>query len=306
MVLRKADGPFTVVVPPAGADQPSWMKVGVITAIGFLVGVAWPRLAGVRIGPSVPEAPSSSVSTASAGSAEPPALAAVSAAGGPAPAPAPARSSLAAAGAPSKANVNVGRGTVSGCKSASGDSLKASECGNLPGLDAVLVPRLRKLADCPEVAGADGKLHFLVHLDFARGGVAVELGRARGVSAADALLACAKGDVSGVSLGGISHENQSYSVSYPVSFGADSAPSSTATSASAPVARAAGDAAESTAQVEWEVAIVRDTPKTGKIVARLQRGTTLRIGAVADGWYPVKYGDGFANEGYVYRAAIGR
>lgn len=304
MVLRKADGPFTVVVPPAGADQPSWTKVGVITAIGFLVGVAWPRLAGVRIGPSVPEAPSSSVSTAS-GSAEPPALAAVSVASGPAPAPASAHSSLAAGGTPNKANVNVGRGTVSGCKSASGDSLKASECGNLPGLDAVLVPRLRKLADCPEAAGADGKLRFLVHLDFARGGVAVELGRARGVPAADALLACAKGDASGMSLAGISHENQSYSVSYPVSFGADSALGSTAASASAPPARAAGDA-DGTAQVEWEVAIVRDTPKTGKIVARLQRGTTLRIGAVADGWYPVKYGDGFASEGYVYRAAIGR
>jgi hypothetical protein len=27
---------------------------------------------------------------------------------------------------------------------------------------------------------------------------------------------------------------------------------------------------------------------------------------VNQGWYPVKYGDGFASDGWVYRAAIGR
>jgi SH3-like domain-containing protein len=60
------------------------------------------------------------------------------------------------------------------------------------------------------------------------------------------------------------------------------------------------------AQVTWEVALIRDAPRTGKILARLQRGTSLRVGAAKDGWYPVKYGDGFASDGWVFRGAIGR
>jgi len=51
---------------------------------------------------------------------------------------------------------------------------------------------------------------------------------------------------------------------------------------------------------------VRDAPKTGKIIARLPRGTTIHVGPVKDGWYPVKPGSGFAGEGWVFRGAIGR
>ena len=56
----------------------------------------------------------------------------------------------------------------------------------------------------------------------------------------------------------------------------------------------------------WDVAIVRDAPRTGKIIAKLDRGASVHVGAISQGWYPVKYGDGFASEGWVYRAAIGR
>jgi hypothetical protein len=60
------------------------------------------------------------------------------------------------------------------------------------------------------------------------------------------------------------------------------------------------------AQVEWEVALVRDNPKTGKVIARLPRGSQVRVGPVKDGWYPVTYGSGYSSEGWVYRGAIGR
>ena len=49
-----------------------------------------------------------------------------------------------------------------------------------------------------------------------------------------------------------------------------------------------------------------DLGLTGKVVARLQHGAELQLGAVKDGWYPVKFGDGFGSEGWVYRGAIGR
>src|SRR5262249_15842580 len=60
------------------------------------------------------------------------------------------------------------------------------------------------------------------------------------------------------------------------------------------------------AAVAWEAALVRDTPKTGNLVTRLPRGTKVKVGSSKDGWYQIKFGDGFANEGWVYRGAIGR
>lgn len=310
MFSRKADGPLTVQIPAPGQDRPSWTRVGVITAIGFIVGVAWPRLAGVRLGPSVPEATPSVASAAppppEASGAAPFPVAPAGATGATATTaavPAVAASPAPAASAPAPPTVTVGRGVVFSCRTSDGDSLKGGECGSLPGLDSLVMPRLRKLAECPEAAGASGKVHFVVHLDFPRGGVSVDLGRGHAVTAPDALLACAKADVAGMGLTTVVHENPRYSVAYSVTFaGGAGAPASSASG----TPRAAGEAAEGTAQVVWEVAIVRDAPKTGKVVARLQRGTELHLGAAKDGWYPIKFGDGFSSDGWIYRGAIGR
>jgi hypothetical protein len=308
MFSRKADGSLTVQIPGPAEDRPSWTRVGVITAIGFIVGVAWPKLAGVRLGPSVPEASPSVASAAPPASEAPGAAPAAAPMGAPAtaaavpavaasPAPAPAAS------APAPVTVTVGHGVVFGCRTSDGESLKGGDCGSLPGLDSLVMPHLRKLAECPEASGVSGKVHFVVHLDFPRGGVGVDLGRGHAVPAPDALLACAKADVAGLGLSAVAHENPRYSVSYTVTFGGGAG--APGTSASAP-ARTGGEAADGSAQVVWEVAIVRDAPKTGKVVGRLQRGAELHLGAAKDGWYPVKFGDGFASEGWIYRGAIGR
>jgi hypothetical protein len=168
MAQRSADGVPTVQMPSPAADTPSWTRVGVIAALGFIAGVAWPRLAGVRIGPSLPDGASSPAVAMSAS----------------APAPAPEASS---AGVPS-------------------------------------------------------------------------------------------------------------AVENPVPVATATA---TQASSQAPV-----DAKP--AQVEWEVGLVRDAPKTGKVVARLPRGSHLLLGHVKDGWYPVSYGSGNSSQGWVYRGAVGR
>lgn len=302
MVFRKADSPLSVQIPGPAGDRPSWSRVGVIAAVGFIVGVAWPKLAGVRLGPSVPE------STSSAASAAPPPQEAPAATAGPAPSPtvpAVAVTPAPAPSAPPPVTLAVGRGVVFACKSSDGDTMKGSECGSLPGLDGVVQPRLRKLTECAEAASITGKVHFVVHLDFPRGGLGVELGKGHGVSAPDALLACAKSDLAGAPLTGIAHENPRYSVAYALTFGGGAAGSASASPSASP-SHSGGDADSGSAQVVWEVAIVRDAPKTGKVVARLQRGAELHLGAPKDGWYPVKYGDGFAGDGWVYRGAIGR
>jgi hypothetical protein len=304
MFSRKADGPLSVQIPGPADDRPAWTKVAVIAAIGFIVGIAWPKLVGVRLGPSVPEA-SSAAAVASA-----PAVEAV-----PAPSAPPSSPTLPAvavapapvASAPAPLSVTVGRGVVFACKNSDGDTLKGGECGGLPGLDSIIMPRLRKLADCAEASEASGKVHFVVHLDFPRGGLALDLGRGRSAPS-EALLACAKTELAGAGLTGIAHENPRYSVAYSVTFAGGSGGAASASAQASPsvAGRAPSDAADGAAQVVWEVAIVRDAPKTGKVLARLQRGAELHIGAPKDGWYPVKYGDGFASDGWVYRGAIGK
>jgi hypothetical protein len=196
----------------------------------------------------------------------------------------------------------VSHGSVYACKTADGDALKSGECGALPGLDSVVMPRLHKLSDCADAAQASGKLHFVARVDFPRNAVAIDLGKNPGVPAADGILTCAKEAFAGATPGNGAHDNPRYSVAYTVTFGSPASSGAPATSAAPSAARVASDAT----QVVWDVAIVRDVPKTGKVVARLQRGTTLQIGPVKDGWYPVKFGEGFADEGWVYRGAIGR
>jgi hypothetical protein len=304
MARRNADAPLAVETPPAGADRPSWGKVGIITAIGFAVGVIWPRLAGVRLGPSVPDAPSSVTAASASGAVAPPVVAV------PAASPLPAAAAVAPA-PPEPAvvspppTVEVSGGVVFSCKSADGELRKGADCGDLPGLDGVVTPRLRKMARCPEAAGASGKLHLVVRPDFARESLGVELGRGQTVATPDALLGCAKTALADAKLGGIAHKNARYGVAYSLTFAGEPAAPAPPAGAPAP-SREANAPEDATAQVTWEVAIVRDAPKIGKVLARLQRGTSLRVGSAKDGWYPVKYGDGFASDGWVYRAAIGR
>ena len=301
MFSRKADAPFAVNVPAPAEDRPSWTRVGVIAAIGFLVGVGWPKLAGVRLGPSVPEVASNATANASPGSAEPTqptpsassvaAVAATPLPSAPAPTPPP--------------TVTVSRGTIFACKTADGDALKGGECGSVPGLDNVVMPRLRKLAECSDAATASGKLRLVVKADFARGAISVEPGKNTGFEGADGILACAKTDLAGATPSGLAHENPRYSLAYSVTFGGSTGQTATPAAPSSPALAARTSTTDAT-QVTWDVAIVRDAPKTGKVVARLQRGTTLQMGPAKDGWYPVKFGDGFASEGWVYRGALGR
>jgi hypothetical protein len=302
MFSRKADAPLTVQVPAPGADRPAWTKVAVIAGIGFVVGVAWPRLAGVRLGPSVPESASAAATSAPVESV--PASIASIAPSTPVPAVAAVPAPPPSASAAPVVNLTVGHGVIFACKSASGDTLKAGECGSLPGLDGIVMPRLRKVADCPEAANNPGKLHVVVHIDFGRGGVGVDLGRGNSVSSPDALLACAKTSMQGAVMSGVPHENSRYSVAYSLTFGDASGGATPQGSASG---RVGGDASgDGSAQIVWEVAIVRDAPKTGKVVAHLPHGSTVKLGPAKEGWFPVKYGDGFASDGWVYRGAVGK
>jgi hypothetical protein len=335
--MRK-DAPLAVEVPAPDRDSPAWVKVGVIAAVGFVIGVAWPRVMGVKLGPNAPgeaaaAAASAAASAKAAGRAPEAPPASMNAKSGLAGAPgsssasatpppgSAAASATMAAGPP---QVSVQRGAVIACKTTDGESKKGKDCGTLAGLDNVVPPHLRKLATCSAADGQTGKLSFVATASFPSGGLSWDVGKSSTVGNLEGITNCLKTHFSGVTAAGVAHEHNRYTVAYNVTFApgaVEAAPTKIAKDdkgakddsadkngkedksdkADAPAA-----AAGSEASVGWEVALVRDVPKTGSVVARLPRGTKVKLGAIKDGWYAIKYGDAFASDGFVYRGAIGR
>ena len=66
--MRK-DGPLAVDVPAPDRDSPGWVKVGVIAAVGFVIGIAWPRVVGVKLGPNAPGETAAAAAAAASASA---------------------------------------------------------------------------------------------------------------------------------------------------------------------------------------------------------------------------------------------
>ena len=325
--MRK-DGPLAVDVPTPDRDSPAWLKVGVIAAMGFVIGVAWPRVMGVKLGPNAPgeAAAAAAAASASASAAKlaghvpeaPPASAAKS---GIAPsASLSAVSSAAVAAGPPQ--VSVLRGNVISCKTSEGESKKGKECGSITGLDNVVAPHLKKLATCSAAEGQTGKLSFLATASFPSGSLSWEVGKSSTVGNLEGITSCLKTHFSGVVATNVAHEHTRYVVAYNATFSpsaVEAAPSKVADKADKaepPEKNAKDDKADKAdkadapatgeASVGWEVALVRDVPKTGAVVARLPRGTKVKLGPIKDGWYSIKYGDAFASDGFVYRGAIGR
>jgi hypothetical protein len=320
--MRK-DAPLTIDLPSKDRDAPSWVKVGVIAAVGFVIGIAWPRLAGVKIGPSVPAdlAPSAAGSTAKAARAPDAPPASVTVKGATAASPSSSAAPVASASAKAPAgppHVAVAKGSVLNCKTDDGDSKKGKECGRVPDLDQLVAPRLRKVASCSAAEGQTGKLSFVVNADFNSGRFGWDVGRSSTVGDVEGITGCLKTIFHGVALNGVAHDNAKYTVAYTATLSAE--PTTAAKGESGDKADAPADipepkakeqkpvdvAAGSDVTVAWEVALVRDVPKSGQVVARLPRGTKVKVGSQKDGWFAIKYGDGFASDGWVYRGALGK
>lgn len=314
--MRK-DAPLAIDLPGPDRDRPRWVKVGIIAAVGFVIGVAWPRVMGVRLGPSAPSEMNANVAAAAASSsAANKAAAAPAVVAQPKPSASVAASASAApAGGPP--NVMVQKGSVLGCKGEDGESKKGKECGGVAALDQIVAPRLKKLSSCGAADGQTGKLSFVVNANFTNGSFSWDIGKSSTVTNTEGLTTCLKTIFQGVTVQGVAHENPRYTVAYATTLTAGT-PSGTDEKTAEPSPKPADTtakpadtaaptiAAGGEATVSWEVALIRDTPKTGTVVARLPRGTKVKVGAVKDGWYTINYGDGFASSGFVYHSALGK
>ncbi len=298
MAQRRAA--LKVDIPQPSDDAPKLGRVAIIALVGFVIGMLWPRLAGVKLVPSPPLEEAESVASAE------PAPQAASAA----PALSKTAPKQAAEEEPKPAaadRVRISEPKVTSCRDSQGN--RVNEC-DAPKLEGVAKSRIQTLGACAGAEQAHGTLSLGLELDFAKKKV-VELSKGKSTTLpeaeAKALLACAKKEFESASLDGVEHQNDKYTVFYLVELlppsevkpGEAESPDGGGAAAGGDVTSASGRAT-----VGWDVAIIRDKPKEGEVVARVLRGTRVVVTGRQDDWYRIKY-DAKGSEGWVFRGALG-
>lgn len=287
-----------IELPAPSADQPPWAKVGLVAVVGFVVGVAWPRVVGLQLGPAPPHdhgtTPAASKDKDKApevevkGGAKPPAMA------GTVPA-----SPVGGGSGDGKAAANVSPLEIQKCRDAKGKAV--DKCDEIA-LDPLFVPRLKDLSKCPSAIGLTGKVQIGFDLDFKHKTIKVQRAKAKlPRTTIDGLTKCAEKDLSGISLDDLTHEQQRYTAAYTVDLGPEKAaePPKEQPKPDEP----AGD--PKSAEVVWRSTQVRDAPKTGKVVGKLTKGAKVKMLDQKDGWFRVEFGDP-KREGWLFREAIGQ
>lgn len=288
--------------PPAGADQPAWAKVGIIAVVGFALGVVWPKVAGLELGPAPP---GEGKAAASAHAARPGAE--------------PAASALAAK--PSEAEpltLSVGEASITKCRNLKGD---ARPCDKVT-FDEVLSAPLRQLASCPAARGHEGKLSVGFEVDFARARLHVQRGKSSTLpaEAAEGVMKCLEANLASISLAKLRHDSARYTVFYTLTFApppkAAAEPAAPTSPPPTPAVASAGEARppeamgvrsnETGAEVRRGPYVVRDTAsRTGEAVGRVSVGDKITIIERKGDWYRVRFGP-TDKEGWLFREAIGK
>lgn len=311
--MGKTDRPLAVEIPRPGSDQPAWSRVGAIGLAGFLIGIAWPRIAGVRIGPSVPGDLRAQIeATASpAGSAAPRASGAASAAPAPSGSAAAVPPSAGSADPAVSANqelVVVGAGKITKCFEKK--DKKIEDCEKLL-FDPIAVPRLKELSKCPSALGLEGKMTIGFEVNFDK--KEVQVSKPKKVvgmpsTTVNGILQCAAHDFGNVTLDEVPHKFRRYTLAYTLNFykpgkhpgaaeNADGGDGDNAAGATTSETEATGNAVIASDSVS-----LRKEAKGKEKVGRLVRGTKVKILAKQNDWYKVESG---SNVGWVYRTAIG-
>ncbi len=285
--------------PDPRADRPRWAVLGPVAVVALAVGVLWPRACGIRFGEGTSEETAASATP----SAEPvPAPAVTGAPSGTVPSVAPPTTD-----APALANVLVGKSTLLRCQDPPAAELKPSKCGE-HGLDPALVPRIEQLGSCPAAAGVNGKLALTIDLDFGKQAAKVVAGKGsathkhgkRDDKAIEPLLACLRASLKSYVAAPATHEHKRWVIAYPETITAGAA-----TPPPASVEKEKSASGVSTVQVD--TAIVRDAPSTnGQPIGRLSRGTKVTTIGTAGNWFHIRFGEGDAQEGWIFRTNIGK
>ncbi|HMR05819.1 MAG TPA: hypothetical protein PKA88_08575, partial [Polyangiaceae bacterium] len=196
-------------MPAPGQDRIRLGRVGIITLVGFALGVVWPRLAGVKLVPTAPVEEvaglAASAEPESEGGDTPPPAAAVVPAPATEPKPDEALSRL-----------KIGKAQVTSCRD--GEGKRQIHCDELD-LEAALGEKLKTLALCKGTETARGTLSLGLELDLPKKKV-VEVTRGRSTTLPDdatqAFLECARKDLAAAPLEGVKHTRAQYTVFFVV------------------------------------------------------------------------------------------
>ncbi|APR79733.1 Hypothetical protein A7982_05080 [Minicystis rosea] len=309
--MSKSERALKVEIPTAASDQPIWSRVGIVGVLGFVIGIAWPKVAGVKIGPAVPADLAAKVEASGSPSASAAPRATTAAA--PSASAAAAPSASANAGdpeAPSAAGnselVVVGPGKIVKCFDKK--DKKIDDCEKLL-FDPIAVKRLRALSACPSALGLSGKMGVLFEIDFGKKEVVVKKTKKNSLPSAtvSGIVKCAAREFAQAPLDEVPHKHKHYVLEYPITFyppGKHPEGASADTGDGEPAAGATTSEADAsgTAVVAQDTALARKEPKDGEVVHRFVRGTKVKILGKQGDWYKV---DSNGKVGWVYRGTIG-
>jgi hypothetical protein len=297
--VQRSKAALKVEVPKRKDEPLKLGRVGIIAIVGFGAGVAWPHLAGVRLVPTLPnESGSSKEDLSGAPPEEKPSASSVASALPPPAEPEQRR-------APNDQPPVVGEAQVTSCSNG-GKRLK--QCDDID-FDRVARAPIEALTGCQAAREISGVLSLGFELDFGTQRVTrVSSGKATTLDDTETstLLECYRQAFAKVSLDGIPHEHQSYTVFYRVELkGSKTAPGASAVELEGEAAPVEVTPASGTATVTWNTALVRQSPnREGKTIARVLQGTRVGVTGRSGDWYRVKY-DAKGNQGWVFRTAIG-
>lgn len=303
--MAKAERPLQIDIPGPTEGRPIWSRVGLVAAIGFIVGIAWPRLAGVHIGPNVPSDARPAAEASASPSASAVATSSAAASAQPVPTASPS-------GAPEEppaqdGNVVVGPGKIQRCFDKKGK--KQESCGELQ-IDQIVVPRLKDLGKCASAIGLEGKMSIGFEVHFEKKEVHVTKGKKNTLpsSTVQGILQCAAKEMANLPLDEVPHKWARYTLGYQLTF------AKPGKAAEEPKGASDGDdekpAGQTTSEtgvtgsaiVGWDTSLLRKEPKDGEVIARLVRGTKVKLMGRQNDWYKVESG---GKVGWVYRGSIG-
>jgi hypothetical protein len=199
---------------------------------------------------------------------------------------------------------------------------KIDDCEKLL-FDPIAVKRLRELSKCSSAVGLSGKMTIGFEVDFGKKEIGVKKrkgGTTLPGSTVSGIVQCAGHEFGNASLEEVPHKHRHYTLTYALTFyppgkHAPNAPNApNAGTPGTPAAPDSGDGdpaagsttseaeASGTATISWDTALLRKDPKDGEVVARIVRGTKVKIIGKQNDWYKIESGP---KAGWVYRGAIG-
>lgn len=252
--------------------------MGVVAALGFAIGVVWPRLVGWSLVPEPPTTERSVTLEEEDAPTEPSA-------------PEPEVIEL-----QPEDRLAIGPPKITSCVDSEGK--KTSSCDS-PAVDDMLHPHLLSLLGCPAAAGVFGNLSLGVRIDFEKKKVhGVTSGRSTDLpsSVTEELLRCAEKEFAAASRFNSPHNYSSYQVYYSLTFKTPEAAAEEKTA----VTLASGQAT-----VQWRTALIRkEAHQEAEVQARLLSGARVLVTGRMGDWFRVKY-DARGREGWVHGNAIG-